>query len=111
MEKIDQYRQYIRKILTDYASNSPTDGDVEAALIFDSDHDHYQVVYTGWNGQRSHYGCVLHFSIKNGKIWIHHDGTEIGFANEFIKLGVPPTDIVLAFQAPFTRQYSGFAVN
>ncbi|NET09904.1 MAG: XisI protein [Symploca sp. SIO2B6] len=111
MEKIDQYRQYIKDILTDYASKSPDDGEVEAVTIFDPERDHYQVVYTGWKGQRSQYGCVLHFSIKNEKIWIYYDGTEIGFANEFVRLGVPKGDIVLAFQDPFTRQYSGFAVS
>ncbi|NEO03045.1 MAG: XisI protein, partial [Moorea sp. SIO3I7] len=38
-------------------------------------------------------------------------GTEIGFANELVKLGVPKTDIVLAFQEPAVRQYTDFAVN
>ena len=113
MEKVMQYRQYIKQLLTDYASKSPADeeGEFEAALIFDSEHDHYQVVYTGWKNSRSMYGCVLHFSIKNEKIWIHHDGTEIGFANEFVKLGVPHTDIVLAFQEPSIRPYTDFAVS
>ena len=109
MDKVNKYRQYIKQILTDYASKSPTkkEEEFEAALIFDDNHDHYQIVYIGWKN----YGCVLHFSIRNEKIWIHHDGTEIGFANEFVKLGVPKTDIVLAFQDPFTRQYSDFAVS
>ncbi|AOY79968.1 XisI protein [Moorena producens JHB] len=111
MEKIIQYRQYIKQLLSDYASKSPSDQDVEAALIFDSDHDHYQVVYTGWKNRQPMYGCVLHMSIKNNKIWIHHDGTEIGFANELVKLGVPKTDIVLAFQEPAVRQYTDFAVD
>lgn len=111
MEKIIQYRQYIKQLLSDYASESPSDEDVEAALIFDSDHDHYQVVYTGWKNSQPMYGCVLHMSIKNLKIWIHHDGTEIGFANELVKLGVPKTDIVLAFQEPAVRQYTDFAVS
>lgn len=111
MEKVTQYRQHIKQLLSDYASQSSSDPEVEAALIFDPEHDHYQVVYTGWQNRQSMYGCVLHFSIKNEKIWIHHDGTEIGFANELVKLGVPKTDIVLAFQEPAIRQYTDFAVS
>ncbi len=54
---------------------------------------------------------VLHLDIKDSKIWVQHDGTEIGFADELVKLGVPKEDIVLAFHEPFVRQYTGFAVG
>ncbi|MCP4699169.1 MAG: XisI protein [Gammaproteobacteria bacterium] len=56
------------------------------------------------------HGCVLHIDIKNGKIWIQHDGTEIGMADERVKPGVPKEDIVLGFQAPYRRPYTEFAV-
>ena len=39
------------------------------------------------------------------------DGTEIGVANELVEAGVPKTDIVLAFYAPYRRQYTEFAVG
>lgn len=111
MEKLEKYRTYIKQILTDYANPGSSDDEIETELIFDSDRDHYQVVYTGWKNQRCMYGCVLHLDIKNGKIWIQHDGTEIGMANELVNLGVPKSDIVLAFHEPFVRQYTGFAVG
>jgi hypothetical protein len=57
------------------------------------------------------YGCVLLLDIKNGKIWIQQNGTEIGIADELVKLGVPKEDIVLAFHEPLMRQYTGFAVG
>jgi hypothetical protein len=53
----------------------------------------------------------MHIDIKNGKIWIQHHGTEVGDANELVELGVPKEDIVLAYHAPYQRQYTGFAVN
>ena len=39
------------------------------------------------------------------------DGTEIGVANELVEAGVPKTDIVLAFYAPYRRPYTEFAVG
>ncbi len=54
---------------------------------------------------------MLQIDIKDEKIWIQHDGTEIGIANELLDLGVPKSDIILAFIAPYKRQYSGFAVS
>ena len=53
----------------------------------------------------------MHMDIKDGKIWIQHDGTEIGVANELVELGVPKEDIVLAYHAPYQRVYTGFAEN
>jgi hypothetical protein len=54
---------------------------------------------------------VLHLDIKKGKIWIQYDGTEVGIADELVKLGVPKKDIVLAFHDPLLREYTGFAVG
>lgn len=61
--------------------------------------------------QEEVYGCVLHLDIKNGKIWIQHDGTEGGIANQLVDCGVPKHDIVLDFHSPFKRQFTEFAVS
>jgi hypothetical protein len=111
MEKLESYRTYIKQLLSDYASLSPSDGEAETEIIFDTERDRYQVVRTGWKNRYPMYGCVLHLDIKDGKIWIHHDGTEIGIADELVNLGVPKSDIVLAFHEPLVRQYTGFAVG
>ncbi|MHC5776258.1 XisI protein [Nostoc sp.] len=71
----------------------------------------YQLVNAGWSNKRRVYGCVLHLDIKNEKIWIQHDGTEGGIANELISRGIPKKDIVLAFHSPFKRQFTEFAVG
>ena len=111
MEKLESYRTCIKQLLTDYASLSLSDGEAETELVFDTERDHYQVVHTGWKNRKPMYGCVLHLDIKGEKIWIHHDGTEIAIADELVKLGVPKSDIVLAFHEPLVRQYTGFAVS
>ena len=87
------------------------DPDVDRQTIFDTDRDHYQLVYAGWKNRDRRYSCLFHLDIKDGKIWIEHDGTEIGIADELVKLGVPKEDIVLAFHEPLVRQYTGFAIG
>jgi hypothetical protein len=111
MARVEEYRGYIQQVLEKYGSYKPAYGDVEVETIFDIERDHYQLVSVGWNGQQRVYGCVLHLDIKNSKIWVQHDGTEIGITNELVALGVPKEDIVLGFHAPYKRQYTGFAVN
>ena len=79
--------------------------------MFDTERDHDQVMNVGWENKRRIYGCVVHLDIKHGKIWIQHDGTKIGIADELLKIGVPKKGIVLAFHPPYRRQFTGFAVN
>ncbi len=68
-------------------------------------------MYVGWENRCRVYGCVIHVDVKDGKIWIQHDGTEIGIADELVALGVPKQDIVLAFQAPNLRKFTEFAIG
>jgi hypothetical protein len=72
--------------------------------------DHYQLVHAGWHKQHRKYGCLIHMDIKDGKIWVQHDGTESGVANELVELGVSKEDIVLAYHPPYKRAYTTFAV-
>lgn len=111
MDKLAQYRNYIENLLQEYGNYKPSYGDVEMQLIFDRERDRYQLMSVGWNKNRRIHGIVLHVDIKDGKIWIHHDGTEAGIAKELLALGVPNQDIVLAFHAPARRKYTEFAAG
>lgn len=111
MEKIEKYRQIVQELLQEYSNIKASNEEVEAEVIFDEVRDRYQVVDVGWSNKRRVYGCILHLDIKNGKIWIQHDGTEAGIANELMQRGVPEEDIVLAFHSPFKRQFTEFAVG
>jgi XisI protein len=53
---------------------------------------------------------AIPIDIQDGKIWIQQDFAEEGLANQLLELGVPKTDIVLGFRAPYVRQFTGFAV-
>jgi len=55
--------------------------------------------------------CPIHIEIQNGKIWIQRDFTEEGIANQLLEIGVPKTDIVLGFRAPYVRQFTEFSVS
>jgi len=111
--KVETYRQYIRQLLTARAERSQqSPSQVEAQTVFDTERDHYQLVYVGWksNGLRD-FGCLLHLDIKDGKIWIQYDGTEGGIAYKLVELGVPKQDIVLGYQPERVRPHTEFAVS
>ncbi len=110
MAKVDHYRQSVQAVIERHTHHRPAYGEVELQMIFDIERDHYQLVHAGWHKNRRKYGCLIHVDIKDEKIWIQHDGTEVGIANEFVELGIPKADIVLAYQPPYKRPYTEFAV-
>ncbi|MGK7874270.1 MAG: XisI protein [Xenococcaceae cyanobacterium] len=111
MARIDDYRKYVEEIIKKYGQYKPSYGDVEVQLVLDRERDHYHLMTVGWDGYERIRGSLLHIDIKEGKIWIQHDGTEEGVAKELLELGVPKEDIVLAFHAPYKRKYTGFALG
>jgi XisI protein len=111
MDKLAKYREIIQQVLANHAQVKPAYGEIERQIIFDVQQDHYQVVNTGWENRRRVYGCLIHLDIRDCKIWIQYDGTEIGVANELIEYGIPKQDIVLAYQPPYMRKLTEFAVG
>jgi hypothetical protein len=108
---VEKYRQYIRHLLCErqkQASMQRNTEEYEVQAIFDEQQDHYQLLYVGWRGNKRDFGCILHLDIKDGRIWIQHDGTEEGIANRLVEMGVPKQDIILAFHEPYIRQFTGF---
>jgi hypothetical protein len=111
MEKLDLYRQYVEEILRSHFRPNSAESDIEEQLLLDRERDHYQLLRVGWHDEEKPiYHPVIHIDIKNNKIWIQRDYTEVGTANELLERGVPKADIVLAFHAPYKREYTGFAV-
>ena len=75
MDKLTNYRQILRKIIDLYASYKPAVGEIKVEAIVDTKTDHYEVMQTGWQGERRIHGTVIHLDIIDSKIWIQHDGT------------------------------------
>ncbi len=120
MERIAQYRQAIRQLLTDRASaDSPKEelsqrgnapAEIESQLIFDTEHDRYQLLDVGWEELKRIYNCFIHIDIKDGKIWIQRNMTEADLAQELVEMGVPKEDIVLGLHPAYKRPYTGYGV-
>jgi hypothetical protein len=110
MDTLNNYRDIIEKVLTNYASVSYANGKIENEIILDRTNDRYLVMSLGWDNVRRIHGCVVHIDIIDGLIWIQRDGTEDGIAIELEQEGVPKDKIVLGFHEPDVRQHTGYAV-
>ena len=111
MDKIDRYRMILKRIIEDYASYKPSNGQIDTEAIVDSAHDHYEVMHVGWDGQRRVHGSVIHLDIIDGKVWLQYDGTTRPVADELMAAGIPREDIVLGFHPADVRPLTSFAVG
>jgi hypothetical protein len=109
MEKITKYRQIVRELLTAHATTD--DPNIECQLIFDTEHDHYQILDLGWQGFNRIYACYIHLDIKDDKIWIQHNMTEADIGQELLDQGVPASDIILGLHPPYKRPYTNYGVE
>jgi hypothetical protein len=111
MDKLDSYRQIVQKMIAEYASYGAQNPEIEQELICDTQRDRYLLLDLGWEDKHRVYNCFIHMEIKNEKIWIQRNMTDVDFAEELVEMGVPRTDIVLGFHSPFKRQFTEYAVN
>jgi hypothetical protein len=110
MDRIKKYQENIIQFLEKYAqrkyANMP---EVENQVIADLERNHFSLMSVGWHNDDFVHSCVFHFDIKDGKIWIQANWTEIDVAEKLVEMGVPKSDIVLGFQPPYARPLSGYA--
>jgi hypothetical protein len=110
VDKLTKYREYIKTLLTNYVSDDVKDDNVDVQLILDTERDHYQWMNVGWQELNRIYRCVMHFDIKDGKIWLQQNLTDQNPAEALVAMGVPREDIVLGLQAPYKREYTDYGV-
>ena len=111
MDTLERYRAIVRDVIRDYASYKPSNGQIETEAIVDPEKDHYEVMHVGWDGTRRVHGSVVHIDIRDGKVWVQHDGTSRPVAEELVAAGIPREEIVLGFHPADVRCYTDFAVG
>ncbi|CAN1210331.1 XisI protein [Tumidithrix helvetica PCC 7403] len=110
MDNLDDYRDIVERILSDYAAVPYAHGNFETETVFDRIRDRYLLVNVGWNNKRRVHGCIIHIDIIDSKIWIQRDGTEQGIALDLENAGISKNQIVLGFREPDIRPYTGYAI-
>jgi hypothetical protein len=105
------YQLIIQQVFNSYIEFLGETDDIQLETIIDPQNHRYLLVEVGWQNGRRIYGTLLHIDIINGKLWIQHDGTEDGIANELVTLGIPKQQIVLAFKSRDRRRVTEFAVS
>lgn len=110
MEKVETYKHIIQSLLEEYALIKPSNlPDIENQLVFDEKRNVYQLLRLGFEDRKRVYYTVFQMDIKAGKIWVQQDTTDVPIVQRLLDAGVPKSDIVLGFHAPYKRALAGFA--
>lgn len=111
MGSLDFYRETIEKILSHYyqITVSQNRSEIEDRIAFDRIRDEYIWFCCGWDGIDRINRFVVYLTIKNNKVWIEEDNTDLCIVDELLDAGIPKTDIVLGFHHPSKRSLTEFA--
>jgi hypothetical protein len=110
MDKLERARRCIQDLLEEYLAQVPVKKGVESQLLIDTQRDHYQWMRVGWSDRQRTYHVVMHLDIKDGKVWIQQNMTDIDLAQALMEVGVAREDIVLGLQPEYKRGLSDFAI-
>lgn len=111
MDRINEYIQIIRRVLQEVADYVPNEEGVRKKIIVDDLNGHYQLLQTGWKNRRRIHGTLLHIDVRDGKVWVEHDGTNPEIVQDLLDAGIPAHDMVLGFHPPQLRHHTEFAVS
>lgn len=112
MEKIDHYKNIIKKELEYRQAIRIANGpELTRHLVIDKNQTEFILIDVGWFKKRYISEIVYHIEIKDEKVWVHSDNTDVGIADYFVKEGIPKSEIVLAFLPKYAQELSEFAVG
>lgn len=101
----------LERILSEYASIPYAHGNLQSQTIFDRDAGRYLLLTFGWDGLHRVHSVLVDVELREGKFWIHRDGTEEGIAADLEQAGIPKERIVLAWFPESERRHTGYAVK
>ena len=110
MDRLKYYRSCLRSFLTDYAKYGGERSGLDTQVILDTTNDHYLLFRTGWDHNRRIHACIFHFDIKDSKIWIQENNTDLEIDRDFEAMGISKKELVIGFHHPSMRECSEYAI-
>ncbi len=108
---MNRYKRIARDLVLEISALDRQADAIQTAIVTDDEHGHYLLLKTGWFDNKRLYGPYLHLEVRDDKILLQQNGTDLHIARELVERGVPKDDIVLAFQMPAKRAFSGYAAS
>ncbi len=115
MNELEECRSLIKNVLIKYyeminiQDTSNRNFEASDRLAFDETRDQYLWFRFGWDDKKQIQHIIMYLCIKNGKIWVEADATNLCVVDDLLSAGIPQSDIVLGFHHPSKRGLTEFA--
>jgi hypothetical protein len=112
MGNVTTYAAIVREILSrvaEHLKKIPKPG-IETLLIEDPSQGIFSLNRVGWHAGNRLNNTVIFARVRDSKVWIEEDNTDLSFADELHRAGISVEDIVFAFQPPERRHLTEFSV-
>ena len=109
-DRLEHYRKCLENFLLEYADYGTKRSGLETQVILDITNDHYLLFRTGWDNNRRIHACIFHFDIKDGKIWIQENNTDLEIDRDLEEMGISKKELVIGFHHPSMREHSEYAI-
>lgn len=110
MATLEEPRQAVENVLSTWQNLPGPEADFTIVPVSDRQKGCYLLLEEGWEGRKRIHGLLADLEIRDGKIGVQADNTDRPVAEQLLRLGIPPEQIVLGFRSPQRRAASEFAV-
>lgn len=95
--KLEHYRELVTQVLQRHATMAAEPNNYESIVRCDLQNNDYRLIDTEiLPGKRIDH-LVVQLVLREGKVWIEHDGIEYGIGQDLLEAGIPAKDIVVGF--------------
>lgn len=110
MDKIKKYATILKLEMEKQAAvpsaNAP---ELKKHLVINETGTEFVLFSIGWWKRRFIHSVIFHFAIKNGKVILYANNTDLDLSDQLTEKGIPKSDIVLEFVPVLERdlEYAG----
>ena len=112
MDRVTQLRKAVFTVLKRYQGRWQKHDSATIQVVHDKATNLYQMIRFGWASDTNFvFYSVYALQIRNGKIWLLENRTDVDITEDLMELGVDRMDIVLGFIPEHERPYTDYAVS
>ena len=112
MEQVEHYRDIIQQEMERLAKRKPANKpEIVYQFVMDAPRNQFILLALGWHEEEYLHNWIFHVEIKDNKIWVHEDLTDIDISTLLQEKGIPTEDIILGYVAPHERNNPSSSQN
>ena len=111
MDRLEVQERAVRELMQEWLDWVRPRRTYSVELVIDESKPRFILMSEGWMNYRRLYGPLIDIGLRDGKVWIWEDNTEDGITDDLLAKGVAREEIVVAWQPPYKRELTGFAIG